>query len=300
VKNATFEVGSSSDPARYSKSLKTIENYIQRTYKMPDDIVKTIQNLTRQTFKYPDKPKKEDSLDSEGNVDKDLYEMEIFSWKEDWKVIRSKETKYLENEANAWALIWNQCSHELRTKLEGTSGFTASKSNNDVVSLLGMIRAYCCQFDALNDQYVAIVGAMKNLLYFFQKPNQTNSDYHEDFLAMVEVIEQYGGAGSLTHFPNMLKTEVTAAKNANGNTGKATEEEVATAKKIVKEKFLAALMLSGANRERYGELKRGMAENYMTGTSEYPVRPRNGAPYSECIRASLRMEQTRRTARGRR
>ena len=34
---------------------------------MPDDIVKTIQNMTRQTFKYPDKPKKEDSLDSQGN-----------------------------------------------------------------------------------------------------------------------------------------------------------------------------------------------------------------------------------------
>ena len=80
---------------RDSKSLKTIENYIQRTYKMPDDIVKTIQNMTRQTFKYSDKPKKEDSLDSEGNVDKDLYEMEIFLWKEDWKVVRSKETKYL-------------------------------------------------------------------------------------------------------------------------------------------------------------------------------------------------------------
>jgi hypothetical protein len=63
---------------------------------------------------------------------------------------------------------------------------------------------------------------------------------------MVEVIEEYGGAGLLTHFPNMHKTEVTAAKNANGNTGKAADEEVATAKKIMKEKFLAALMLNRA------------------------------------------------------
>ncbi len=92
VKNATFEVGSSSDPARYSKSLKIIENYIQMTYKMPDDIVKTIQNMTRQMFKHPDKPKKEDSLDSEGNVDKDLYEMEIFSWKEDWRYTAKRQS----------------------------------------------------------------------------------------------------------------------------------------------------------------------------------------------------------------
>jgi hypothetical protein len=51
---------------------------------------------------------------------------------------------------------------------------------------------------------MAIVGAIKNLLYFFQKPTQANSDYHKDFMAMVEVIEEYGGAGLLMYFPNML------------------------------------------------------------------------------------------------
>ena len=31
-----FDVGAMSDPAKYSKSLKSIENYIQKTYKKPD------------------------------------------------------------------------------------------------------------------------------------------------------------------------------------------------------------------------------------------------------------------------
>jgi hypothetical protein len=53
-----------------------------------------------------------------------------------------------------------------------------------------MIQGYCCQFDTLNDEYISIVGAIKNLLYLFQKPTQMNSDYHEDFTAMVEVIEE--------------------------------------------------------------------------------------------------------------
>jgi hypothetical protein len=39
-----------------------------------------------------------------------------------------------------------------------------------------MIQGYCCQFDSLNDEYMSIVGAVKNLLYFFQKPIQSNSD----------------------------------------------------------------------------------------------------------------------------
>ena len=37
----TFNVGSSSNPAKFSKLLKNIENYIQKTYKDPDDMVKT-------------------------------------------------------------------------------------------------------------------------------------------------------------------------------------------------------------------------------------------------------------------
>jgi len=50
-------------------------------------------------------------------------------------------------------------------------------------------------------------------------------------------------------------------------------DEMKKAKKTVRDKFLAALMLNGANRDKYGELKRGMAENYVTGTSEYPALP---------------------------
>ncbi len=43
LENNTFDVGASSNPAKFSKSLKNIENFIQKTYKDPDDMVKTIQ-----------------------------------------------------------------------------------------------------------------------------------------------------------------------------------------------------------------------------------------------------------------
>ncbi len=57
-----------------------------------------------------------------------------------------------------------------------------------MAKLLIMIRGYCCQFDILNDKYMAIVEAIKNLLYFFQKGDQANADYHKEFMAMMEVI----------------------------------------------------------------------------------------------------------------
>jgi hypothetical protein len=88
-------------------------------------------------------------------------------------------------------LIYYQCSPELKNKLKGTSWHDASKRDNNVEALL-MIRSYCCQFDTLNDEYMSIVGAIKDLLYFFQKTMQANADYHKDFMAIVEVTEEFG------------------------------------------------------------------------------------------------------------
>ena len=49
LENDTFDVGASSDPAKFSKSLKNIENYIQKTYNM----VKTIQKMKKISLSYP-------------------------------------------------------------------------------------------------------------------------------------------------------------------------------------------------------------------------------------------------------
>jgi hypothetical protein len=65
--------------------------------------------------------------------------------------------------------------------------------------------------------------AIKDLFFFLQKTEQLNADYHEDFMAMFEVIKEYRGAGSMTHFPNMLKQEL----ETNGtDLSKATSEQL--------------------------------------------------------------------------
>ncbi len=185
-----FDVGATSDPAKFSKSIKSIENYIQKTYKSADDVVKAFQKLRRPILDYPAQPKKDEHLDANGQPDDDAYKMAKFAWKEDYKAMRARKDKYNDNESNAWALVYDQCTPELKNKLEGSNGYEAAKRSNNVVDLLIMIRGYCCQFDSLNGEYMSIVGAIKNLLYYFQKPMQSNSDYHEDFMAMVEVIKE--------------------------------------------------------------------------------------------------------------
>ncbi len=84
---------------------------------------------------------------------------------------------------------------------------------------------------------------------------------------MLEGIEEYGGTGLMTHFPNTLKQEL----DDNGiNLSKATSDQVKEGKKTICDKFLAALLLSGANGAKYNDLKQSMKENFVTGTSKYP------------------------------
>ncbi len=238
------------------------------TYKTCDDIVKVIQQLKRPMLDYPKQPTRAKYADTSGKVDKEEFELAKFAWKEDYKGMKYRKDKYKDNESNAWALVYEQCSPELKNKLEGTSRYYKAKTDNDVVKLLIIIRGYCCQFGTLNDKYMLIVKSLKNLFCFFQKAEQSNSEFHYDFMALIEVIEEYGGAGSLAHFPNMIRKEL-ASKNVT-DMSKATPNKLKEAKGTVRDKFLAALMLNGANVAKYNELKRSIAENYVTGTSEYP------------------------------
>ncbi len=272
LENNTFNVGVWSDPTKFSKPLRNIKNYIQKTYKEPDGIVKTIQQMKKADLAYPVKPKKDDPecLEDSGNPDPDAFKMAVFAWKEDYTSMKYRMERYKGNKSNAWALIYDQCLPELKNKLGGMEGYNDAKRVNNMAKLLVMIRGYCCQFDLLSDKYMGVVAAIKNLFYFFQKKNQSNADYHEDFIAMLEVIEEYGGAGSMTHFPNMLKKEI---KSMGTDLAKATSDQLKQAKKTVRDKVLAALMLSGANGAKYNDLKRNMKENFMTGTSRYPESP---------------------------
>ena len=146
LENDTFNVGASSNPAKFTKLLKNIEQYIQKTYKDPDNMVKTIQQMKRVILNYTKKPNKTDAAccNTNGDPDPDMFKMAVFPWQEDYKMIKSRMNKYKCNESNMWALIYNQCCTELKNKLKRTQGYNTAKSGNNMAKLLTMICGYCC------------------------------------------------------------------------------------------------------------------------------------------------------------
>ncbi len=45
LEDNTFDIGTLSNPVKFSKLLKNIETYIQKNYKSPDDIMKALQQM---------------------------------------------------------------------------------------------------------------------------------------------------------------------------------------------------------------------------------------------------------------
>jgi hypothetical protein len=79
LEDEVFDVGVASDPAKFSKSLKSIDNYIQMNYKTYDDIVKAIQQLKHPTLGYPKQPTRAKYANASGKVDEDEFEMAKFA-----------------------------------------------------------------------------------------------------------------------------------------------------------------------------------------------------------------------------
>ncbi len=73
LEDSIFNVGAPRDPAKFSKLLKNIKNYSQKSYKTPDNIVKAIQQLKRPTLKYPKQLTRAEHADNNGNLNEDFF-----------------------------------------------------------------------------------------------------------------------------------------------------------------------------------------------------------------------------------
>ena len=122
-----------------------------------------IQQLKHPILVYPKQSTKAQYTDACGDFDDNAFKMAKFAWKKDYNGMKHRIDKFNDNESNAWALIYDQCSPELKNKLEGTSGYDNAKSSNNIIKLITIIRGYCCQFNTLNDEYMLIVKSLKML-----------------------------------------------------------------------------------------------------------------------------------------
>jgi len=120
---------------------------------------------------------------------------------------------------------------------------------------------------------MATVASYKKLFTYYQKDGVDNHTFHGEFVAHVETLETYGGVGVVGVVPTFLteKIKQLAADGLIADPDNPTDSERALAVSSFRDGFLAALMLSGANRDRFGALRTDLKNQYGYGDDRYPM-----------------------------
>jgi hypothetical protein len=112
----------------------------------------------------------------------------------------------------------------------------------------------------------AITTADKAIFLFYQHDGMSNTDYFEQFNAMVESAQSYGS--SLGVSEGLRNLELANSGHTITNATAAQKQAAITA---AKEKYLATVMLDGANFKRFSSLRESLDKDYAKGVDTYPV-----------------------------
>ncbi len=117
-----------------------------------------------------------------------------------------------------------------------------------------------------------MVASQKCLYTYYQRDGVDNHTCHCKFISFVETIETYGGLGAVGVIPVFLEGKITKLHKQGliADATTPTDEERALAFNAVREEYLAALMISGANRDRFSLLRTDLQNQYGYGNNLYP------------------------------
>ncbi len=132
-------------------------------------------------------------------------------------------------------------------------------------NLISQVERICVGFNDYKQDVFNLVQALKTLFLYTQGDKESMQEYGRNFRSLWDTVEAFGGSpGIHKGLMDALLTPVTSI----GGVPLAAQQKKAEedSSKAVK----AALLISGADRRRYGALKDALANNYLLGNDQYP------------------------------
>jgi hypothetical protein len=111
---------------------------------------------------------------------------------------------------------------------------------------------------------MATVASHKRLYTYYQRDGVDNHTLHCEFMSFVETIETYGGLGTIGIIPILLEEKIKELHKQGliADATTPTDDKRVLAVGAVREEYLAALMISRANRDRFSLLRMDLQNQY--------------------------------------
>ncbi len=163
--------------------------------------------------------------------------------------------------------MYNQCSQEVKDKLEGTNDWERIQQNQSLHELIQKVEWICVGFNDHKQEVFKLVQALKMLFLYTQRQKDGINQYGRNFMSLWDTVEVFGGSpGVHKGLVNALLKDPSRVNDVHNTTPKEHAETKETACKAVK----AAMLISGADKRQYGKLRDELANNYLLGTDQYP------------------------------
>ena len=181
----TFNTGQNKFAAQFTQSRKNVSNYLQRTSAYEGYLVaKTVRTGKKQIIELPPA------------VDESAADAE------DQKIIRAKEVKMVakrqlklgEALKKGYATVYDQCSQEVRDKLESTDDWDKTQKEQLLEELIRKIEHICVGFDNHKQEVFNLVQAVKTLYLYIQGEKESVEEYGRNFKSLWDTVEVFGGS----------------------------------------------------------------------------------------------------------
>lgn len=237
----------------YTKTTKEVAEYVGWTYKYGGDIHSAIEHGRKPSITKP------------VDVGKNASETDSLIWKKQVDEYVKRVILLGENIKSVYSLIFGQCTEALQAKLAGQQDSKKISEQGDVIALLQNIKATMFSFQGQKHDAHALSDARRHFYALRQDKHTSCQQYLETFQNSVDVITHCGG--NIGPDDGLVDADLKRKGTTRSSAGDST---IAEAEAEAKERFLACLFLTGADRIRYGKLIEDLENSHTQGDNKYP------------------------------
>jgi hypothetical protein len=254
----TFKMGQNKFAAQFTQLCKNVANYLQHTALLEGYLVSEMVRTGKKQLIALSPAVNENAT----NVD-------------DQRIIRAEEVKTVSKRhlkledvlKKGYATVYDKCSQEVKDKLEATNDWECIQQDQSLHKLIKKVEQICVGFDNHKQEVFNLVQALTAAFLYTQGENDGINQYGRNFRSLWDTVKAFGGLpGVHKGLVNVLLKDPSWVNNFHNVTPKELAEAKETICKVVK----AAMLISGMDKRRYGQLRDKLANNYLLGTNQYP------------------------------
>jgi len=138
---------------------------------------------------------------------------------EEVNTIAKRKLKLAVSLKKGYATVDDQCSQEVKDKLEGTDDWESTQKDQSLHELINKIEIICVGFDDHKQEVFNLVQALKTLFLYSQTDKETVEQYGRNFRALWETVEAFGGSPKIHQgmIDGMLKDPYASSKRGKAN-----------------------------------------------------------------------------------